>query len=1004
MLVEYDLSFRPLRKYTGLQAPSDVTPLADGTILLVDEGSQTVMLFDHEGRIHWSEQIGKSPTRARPRPEGGLLVTSGDEVIALRPDRTVEWRRAVGGIRSAAPLHNGNVLVAHNERNGWLSEMTPAGEIVWRTQARDPTSGHISDVGQWVDATPDLFFHSVWSLDVNADGVIFATDFDRPQLRIVAADRQHVQVFPGLPHVTDTRIGPGGYFVAVSPEAFKVWLLLPDGTINAFQPDMRPRCANFTAQGTLLVGLVWQPENALLNATKARAQPPLKVPWRQQGLPVSVLSALAALGVVYALRRHEPQAAESAPEPTNAREAAAAATASADRRIGTAIWVGVLSVSAYLAWQGIAAIQKDGFSLDTWRFAVGCLAGGVALWALNAGGGCLPTLSSFVPARLRPAQPRPDREAETALVSLAFAAVVACMVVQRYVVSEQAIAVGLWLAAQIWIVAAAFPATDPGPSRRAPWQIIVLLGLVLLGTIATRFWKIGYYPDLIHHDHSIYGTSALRMLEGDWKPFFIRKDSVGRPWMALCAAGLLLFGPHFWVVRLLTAVSGVVVVFGTYLLGSALFNRRVGLIACFLASVNHVLLLYSRQPYVLDPVAPFVLSIYCALVGWRRGCRLHWCVAGVLTGWALLGYWSSITFVPVGIALLLYCAAVYPRETWRNRAGVLWLLGGAAVVYLPTQWQSIIDSTISHRIASTVILLNPDGTLRWDTALWGHQLARSFGAIFRYADSAPWGVSTGKPICLLFESCLFGIGLVYLLRSWRIPATFLIIAWIGICLFLGAATLPDAPTYYHLLAAVVPIVLTCAVALDRGLALTDRWQPRVWRVTGALAAIVLLGAAGFDDLREVWLSVRRPQSTAGVRVLRTDLKPAAARVVGEHRRYRTYLVRTHNDVSCADPMFLFFTAGADVSDLTTKLEDALPVAPVEPAAGASFVVLPSRSDERQLIADMYPTAHADQIRFLGHDATIWVYLVDAAAVRQVYEARGPTTHEEEQAASEGARS
>ncbi|MFQ5668429.1 MAG: glycosyltransferase family 39 protein, partial [Candidatus Binatia bacterium] len=730
MVVAYSRDFQPLRKYVGLEKPTDVTVLPDGRVLLADAGARRVMLVDLDGTIQWNEPIGDSPIRARPRPGGGFLITSMTDLIAIRADRSVEWRRPVKGIKVGVPLANGRILLARNEGNGWLVETTPNGAVVWQSKPR----GYVDASGRWINEQPEQYFASVWSLDVGPDGTIFTTDFDRHQLRILSADHRSLRTIPGLHHVTDTRIGRNGELVAVSPEDFRVWVEFPDGTTKSFQPELRPSCASMSPDGRLLVGLLWEPERAVLNATAARARRRPHIPWRQRGLPVPVLGVFSALLVGIVLRRPElraawnPRAGSPEGKPADGEIALTPIELGPRYRKAThvgraVVWVGVLSAALLLAWSGISSlVQGHRFSEGAWRFAVGCIAGGIALRVLNAIAGCSRTLSSFVPSGWRSPVRRPGRGRLVVLVVLSLGSLAGCLYVQRHFPAEQATAVALWLMAQIWIVVAAFPPVPRATPARTSRSVWVLLALVLLAAIVTRFWQIGYYPDIVHHDHSIYGEAALHTLRGNWQRFFGSVYSVGRPWIVACAAGLELFGTHYWVLRLLGAISGVVIVWGTYLLGAILFNRRIGLIAALLVTVNHALLLYSRQPYVLDPVAPLVLAVYCAAVGLKRGCRWHWCLSGLLSGWALLAYRSSVTFVPIGVAVLVYLAAVYPRRLWRSRAGLLWFVAGACVVYLPMLGQTVADSALYHRAAATIVLLNPNGSLRWDTALWAHQL------------------------------------------------------------------------------------------------------------------------------------------------------------------------------------------------------------------------------------------------------------------------------------------
>jgi len=565
------------------------------------------------------------------------------------------------------------------------------------------------------------------------------------------------------------------------------------------------------------------------------------------------------------------------------------------------------------------------------------------------------------------------------------------MYVILYQPQEQAGAVALWLAAQIWIIAAAFPplaadAAERSAARRARPLVLLLL----LGAVVTRFWQIGYYPDFVHHDHSIYGHDVLKMLRGDWKPFFVRIHAVGRPWLLSCLFALEVFGHHYWVLRLTGGMSGIIMVWGTYLLGTALCNRRIGLIAALLVLVNNDLLLYSRQPSNIDPVAPFVLALYALTVGVRRGCRFHWCLAGILSGWALMMYRASTIFPVIEVAVLLYLCALLPRRIWEQRAGILWLVVAACIVYLPMVPDMIQTQEMTNRLREQGVLFGPGGAPRWDGALWASQLLHSFGALIYYRDSGAWWVTTGQSICMPLGSCLLGIGLVYLLGSWWTPATFVLIAWAIICIFMGSAMIVSPPTLYHILAAIVAAMLISAVGLDRALALADA-QPR-WQRLAAYALVgVVLAVVSFEQVRGFCAAMRRPTRADGRIVLQEGARITAARYIREHPLYRYYLVRSaaEPDTSCTDALYQFLTDDSDVSDLTAPLRTDIPVPPVEPAAGAAFIVFPRRTAERPDLVATYPTARVEELFFAEGPDPLLIYLVDAQSVKEAYSTRRP---------------
>jgi 4-amino-4-deoxy-L-arabinose transferase-like glycosyltransferase len=999
MVVEYDLGSKPVRKYIGLKKPVDITPLVDGTLLLVDEEAGEVMVFDADGTVRWREQIGEHPLRARPRPGGGFLVTSGEEVIALRSDRSVEWRLPVKRIKAAVPLANGNILTATNDAGqGWLTEMTPTGAV----RRRSKPKGWYDASGAWIEEQADRYFRSIWSLDVGPDGTIFTSNFDGGGLRLLSPQFENLHIFPVLGHVSDTRIGSAGELIAVAPEDFLVWRTLPGDSPKSFQTDLRPMCANFSLHQTVLVGMYWEPERSVLNATAARTQQQPEVPWRQRALPVPLLGAL--IGLVSSLILRWPaldqrRLPENAGMDVSGRMAGKGASAAQGVRWTTAhrvvavVCALVVAGATTLTWQGMEGIQRYGLSKDVWRFVIGCVAAGIALRFLNVIDGCAGTLSSFTPSQWQaPPRTRPARTLTLGALSIGSLGV--CLLVLRVLPAEQALAIALWLAAQIWLVAAALPAVVPDVAERdAGRRYWPLLGLLLLAATLMRLWQIGYYPDLIHHDHSAYGNAALRTLDGGWKPFFIMdpwtSEGMSRAWLVPCIAALQLFGPHHWVLRLTGAISGVLVVWGTYLLGTSLFNRRVGLIAAVLVTVNNGLLLYSRLPYVMDSAWPLVLAVHCAVVALKRGCRLHWTLAGLLSGWAMLTVRQFTMYPFIGGAMLFCLACLYPRQLWRQRWGLLWFAWGAAAAYAPMLPHMLADIVLTTQARGVVVFLKPDGSLRWDGALWATQLLRSFGSIIYYRDSGPWGISTGAPICLRYESCLFGIGLVYLLTSRRTPAMFVLVLWMTVSIFLGCAALPNPPTLYHFLVAIVPIMITTAVGLDRVLALTDRWR-LVWRAVPAMAAVALLAVISAGQIDAFWQAVRRPApGSDGQTVYRSGPMVLVARFVSEHPDYRYYMVRGRTEQATASPVLSFFAAHTDMSDVSTDLAEVLPVPPVEPAVGAAFVVLPGRSAQREAISTAYPGATTTELRYAN--GSVWVYRVPASAVRKAYEASRPLT-------------
>ncbi|MGE0518598.1 MAG: glycosyltransferase family 39 protein [Candidatus Binatia bacterium] len=985
-IVEYDSALRPVRRYTGVQNPVDIAPTADGGFLFVDVGTKQVTAVAPDGAVRWSDGIGGYPLRVRTRPGGGLLVTAADKVVGLRPDRSVEFEIDVPRVVAAAPLPNGNLVVAYNDRQGWLAEMTPRGDVVRRTAP----SGRVDEWGLWVNESPQAYFISVSSVDVGPDGSIFAANFDSSDVRLLTPELGLRQSIPGFVHATDTRLGPNGELVVVAPEQWRVWIRDRDGTEREFEPSLVPRCASLTSTGTLLVGVWWTAEGEVLNAAKPQADKAEVVPWWQRGLPVPALALLLSALVAYPMRRREiaarvwrrtadgePASEDATPPPGGTPPRGRAGVAA---RFACAA---LLGCGALLMWTGTERLYAQQLADGTQRFLVGALLAGLALRGLNALTSPATALSSLDPLAWRPLPPRGDRIRTLALLVLSFAALAGCVTAVLYGAETQAVAVGCWIAAQVWILAAAFPprAADAEEPATPRWRHAAV-AMLLLGTLISRLWEIGFYPDNVHHDHNLYGTAVLSLVRGDWRPFFIMDPhslTFARPWLVPAAAAVELFGPSYWVLRLTAALSSTLMVWGSILFAGALFNWRVGLIAGFLVAVNHALFLYSRQPYVIESTAPFFLLLYCALTGARRGSRFHWCLAGVIAGWAMLSPRQSSMFPFICAAIFAYAAMLYTRAVARQWRGILWMIAGAAVTYVPLVPYMLAHPLLWHRLQDTAVLFKPDYSIVRDWAVWQHQLVRSYGSIILYPDASMWGLYTGKPLCLQVEACLFGAGLVYLLTSPRSLAGFAVLATIAISIFLGSALLVSPPTVYHYFVGVIGALVVCAVALDRAAALFERLS-RPLPLASGLLVVAVLGQIALAHAASVWPVLQRRDGDRG-QALRAHPTDVVVRFIREHPEPRYYLVRSRRDASSTGPQFLYAAADSDVSDVSNALRDVLPLPSVDPAPAAVFVVMPSRSDDRQVISEIYPGARAREVPLWDGVSSLWIYAVSADEIR-----------------------
>ncbi|HLE80728.1 MAG TPA: glycosyltransferase family 39 protein, partial [Dehalococcoidia bacterium] len=128
--------------------------------------------------------------------------------------------------------------------------------------------------------------------------------------------------------------------------------------------------------------------------------------------------------------------------------------------------------------------------------------------------------------------------------------------------------------------------------------------------------------------------------------------------------------------RVLSSLVDVGSIIVTFLLGSYLFNRRVGLLAAFLLAVTVLNIQYAHY-FVVDSFLAFfsLVSIYFAVRAAREGGRLNFALAGVMFGAALASKGSAAALAPIiAMAAAIQAWPVVKRQ-WAESRGSITAVG-----------------------------------------------------------------------------------------------------------------------------------------------------------------------------------------------------------------------------------------------------------------------------------------------------------------------------------------
>jgi hypothetical protein len=497
----------------------------------------------------------------------------------------------------------------------------------------------------------------------------------------------------------------------------------------------------------------------------------------------------------------------------------------------------------------------------------------------------------------------------------------------------------------------------PSPIYFALVAVIGLAGLLL------RVADLEAIPAGLHFDQAANGLLALQIVAGARPVFFPSYTGREALFMYVIAGLFRLLGPNLLALRLAGALCGAATIVALVFLGSALFGRRVGLLAsAFLAGLYwhlHVSRLAERT--IMVPLVD-VLALLALWYAFRR--RSPWLAAlgGALVGLQLYTYPSSRFFVVavvgigvVELGILLLGRArkassfASPSGRGRPRAGEGVAPHGPSTTVTSRRGlphpnplpegegtgrgpglakdggRGPLALAAVAAIAAAIVVLplaryfraNPGDFLgRADqVAIWnvggsgvGSALATSVAetlGMFIFQGDQDWKYNlAGQPVFDPLMAALFVGGLILALARIRERGARVCLIW-GWCMLVPGFLSVDAPQFMRTLGAAPAAVLLAAVGLDALVVRLRTMSPAARRLAPALWGWpVIVGIVTAYRYFAVW-----GPSPAAYLALEGDVTAAASILKEQAPKYATTFVASRYD---ADPT-LYFLAGDQAS-------------------------------------------------------------------------------------------
>lgn len=391
-----------------------------------------------------------------------------------------------------------------------------------------------------------------------------------------------------------------------------------------------------------------------------------------------------------------------------------------------------------------------------------------------------------------------------------------------------------------------------------PTERQIVASLVIFSGIFI-FWRLGHIA-LIDWDESIYAGVAREMAErGDWLTLHWNRDLFfEKPplffWMA--ASLFKIFGVSEFTARLWPAVFGILGVWGVYLFGKKLFDRKTGILSALVLATTVHWVFQSRNATLDIPAATLTLfALYFFWRAWFERRYRDWLLTGLLTGLTFMMK-GPVSLVPVVVLGLFAWLELLTDGRWGNHllrllASLLLLLISFLVVVVPWHF------AMYHKFGEAFI----------DEYFFYHMLARARMGIEQHEQTFLWYLVVIRHWARLWW--LFFLGSLVLLldriihrrlAKVEIHAVWFLLLWMVLTFLIFSAAVSKIQWY------IIPIYLPFSLICGRFLfwwgELLRRWLPRLkvfadhfdfkvfWRVF--IIAVALFGFLGLMFSREQW--------------------------------------------------------------------------------------------------------------------------------------------------------
>lgn len=396
---------------------------------------------------------------------------------------------------------------------------------------------------------------------------------------------------------------------------------------------------------------------------------------------------------------------------------------------------------------------------------------------------------------------------------------------------------------------------------------LILIGILIIASFL-RLYHLPVTPPGLYPDEAMNGSNALESIQtGNYKVFYPENNGREGLFINIQAWFLSVTGIREpWVLRLPSALFGILTVLGLYFLGKELFSKNIGLLAAFFLAISFWHINFSRIGFRAI-MAPFFITwgLFFAL----RALHLNtptrkWTVsllAGIVFGLGLNSY-IAYRALPLLFVVLYLTFAITKKKIERKnilKAGG-WFVIGAIIACIPLGLYFFNNPTDFLGRTSQVSIFSSATPLK-DLAF---NIVKTVGMLF-FSGDWNWRHNIAGRAELFWPIGIFLIiGLFYEITSkklngkWKMEKIIPHSSFLILLLWLFLAALPvvisneGIPHALRSILLIPPLMLFGAIGAERIYHLLKKYFHQRLRTAIVIATISLLALESYASYFITW--------------------------------------------------------------------------------------------------------------------------------------------------------